>query len=54
MMLAFNPQLYPNNRFRPVDVQTQLTEHFLFGMASLKGHKLILKYQQERNKKTHP
>lgn len=54
MMLAFNPQLYPNNRYRPVDVQTQLTEHFLFGMASLKGHRLIIKYQQERNKKTHP
>jgi AcrR family transcriptional regulator len=53
MMLAFNPQAYPNNRFRLVDVQTQLTEHFLFGMASLKGHKLILKYQQERKKKSH-
>lgn len=52
MMLAFNPVIYPNNRFRLVDVQTQLTEHFLFGMASLKGHKRILHYQQERNKKS--
>ena len=51
MMLAFNPVIYPNNRFRLVDVQTQLTEHFLFGMASLKGHKRILHYLQERNKK---
>jgi AcrR family transcriptional regulator len=48
MMLAFNQQLFPNNKFRLVDVETQLTEHFLFGLASLKGHKLILKYQQER------
>ena len=29
---------------------TKLTEHFLFGLASQKGYKLILKYQQERLK----
>lgn len=51
MMLAFNQQLYPKNKFSLVTVETQLTEHFLFGLASLKGHKLILKYQQERLKK---
>jgi hypothetical protein len=32
-------------------VETQITEHFLFGLATQKGHKLILKYQQERLKK---
>jgi AcrR family transcriptional regulator len=51
MMLAFNQQLFPNNKFSLVAVETQLTEHFLFGLASPKGHKLILKYQQERLKK---
>lgn len=52
MTLAFNQQLFPKNKYRLVDVETQLTEHYLFGIASLKGHKLILKYQQDRTKKT--
>ena len=52
LVLAFNQELFPKNKFRLVDVETQLTEHYLFGIASLKGHKLILKYQRDRNKKT--
>jgi len=50
MMLAFNQQLFPKNKFSLVVVEIQLTEHFLFGLASPKGYKLILKYQQERFK----
>ncbi len=52
MMLAFNQQLFPKNKYNLAYVETQLTEHFLFGLASQKGYKLILKYQQERIKKT--
>ena len=52
MMLAFNQQIFPKNKYRLVDLETQLTEHYLFGIASLKGHKLILKYQLDRSKKT--
>ena len=51
MLLPFNQQVYPQSKFRLVDVEIALTEHFLFGLASSKGHKLILKYQQERIKK---
>ncbi len=51
MMMAFNQQIFPKNKFSLVEVETHLTEHFLFGLASLKGHKLILKYQQDRTKK---
>jgi TetR/AcrR family transcriptional regulator, cholesterol catabolism regulator len=51
MMLAFNQQVFPKNKYSLVQVETQLTEHFLFGLASQKGHKLILKYQQDRLKK---
>jgi len=51
MMLPFNQQVYPKNKFRLIDVEIALTEHFLFGLSSPKGHKLILKYQQERIKK---
>jgi AcrR family transcriptional regulator len=52
IMLAFNQQVFPKAMFRLADVENRLTEHFLFGIASLKGHKLILKYQKERQKTT--
>ena len=52
MMLAFNQQVFPKNKYRLVNVETQLTEHYLFGIATLKGHKLILKYQQDRTQTT--
>jgi len=48
MMMAFNQQLFPQSRFALVEVETQLTEHYLYGLATLKGHKLITKYQQAR------
>ncbi len=53
MMLCFNQQLYPKSKYTLIEVETQLTEHFLFGLATLKGHKLITKYQQDRLKQQH-
>lgn len=50
IMLPFNQQIFPKNKFRLVDVETQLTEHYLFGLVTAKGHKLITRYQQERIK----
>ncbi|MCO4294528.1 TetR/AcrR family transcriptional regulator [Solitalea sp. MAHUQ-68] len=43
---VFNPLYYPSTRFNISDVQYQLTEHFMHGVATLKGHKLINKYLQ--------
>lgn len=51
MMLPFNQQVFPKSKYRLIDVEVELTEHFLFGLATLKGHKLIIKYQQDRLKK---
>ena len=51
MMLSFNQQVFLKLKFKLVDIETQLTEHYLFGLATLKGHKLILKYQQDRSQK---
>jgi AcrR family transcriptional regulator len=51
MMLAFNQQLYPKKKYSLVEVETQLTVHFLYGVATSKGFKLITKYQSERTKK---
>lgn len=50
MFLPFNPELFPKSKFNLVDLEHQLIEHFLFGVATLKGHKLIVKYQQQRKK----
>ena len=53
MMMPFNPEFYSRSRHNLGEVERQLIEHYLFGVASLKGHKLILKYQQDRLKKQH-
>jgi TetR/AcrR family transcriptional regulator, cholesterol catabolism regulator len=44
--LAFNPAVYPADKFSIVEVQLTLVEHFLYGICTLKGHKLINKYKQ--------
>jgi hypothetical protein len=41
-----NPSIFPPDKFNHVDVQIQLLDHFLHGIATLKGHKLINKYRQ--------
>ena len=51
IMLSFNTQVFPNNRNNVVYIEQQLLEHFLNGLASPKGHKLIQKYKSQRIKK---
>lgn len=50
MFLPFHPEIFPKSKFNIVTLEHQLIEHFLFGVTNIKGHKLILKYQQQRNK----
>lgn len=50
MMLAFNQDIFPSSKFNLAELHGNIIEHFLFGVASLKGYKLIIKYQQERLK----
>jgi AcrR family transcriptional regulator len=52
ILLPFNQHLFPKNKFSMAVIQVQLTELYLFGIATPKGYKLILKYQQERLKST--
>jgi AcrR family transcriptional regulator len=51
VMFPFNPEIFPKSKFNLVDLEQQMIEYFLFGIASLKGYKLILKYKKERSKK---
>jgi AcrR family transcriptional regulator len=50
VMAAFNQELFPSNKYNLATLNKEIMEHFLFGVSSLKGYKLILKYQQERIK----
>ena len=52
MMLPFNQSLFPKTKYSLLKVEIAFTTHFIFGLATIKGHKLITKYQQDRTKKT--
>ncbi|GAB3297087.1 TetR/AcrR family transcriptional regulator [Hymenobacter humi] len=43
--LMFNAELYPPGQFVPQRVSRVFDEHFLLGVASLKGHKLINEFR---------
>jgi TetR/AcrR family transcriptional regulator, cholesterol catabolism regulator len=44
IMLPFNIAVYSRDKFDLVKVETELALHYMFGLATLKGHKLIEKY----------
>ena len=48
MMIAFNMNVFPLRKYNLADVTLEIIEHYLYGLATLKGHKLILKYKQEK------
>jgi len=43
--LGFDTKLFPISEFRTWHVQFQFLEHFIFGICTLKGHKLLNKYK---------
>ena len=43
--LQFDPELYPPRVFANERVSVALLEHFMLGVATLKGHKLINQYR---------
>ena len=49
--LPFHPDFHTKVRSDLADKEEELLFNFLFGLVSQKGYKLILKYQQEKNKK---
>lgn len=52
MMLPFSPSFRTVRKYDLADLEIELTLHFLYGIVNPKGYKLILKYQEERNKTT--
>ena len=50
MFLPFNQDIFPLNKYNHVKVEIETIEHFLYGLATTKAHKLIAKYKIERTK----
>jgi hypothetical protein len=50
MMVAFNIDLFPPTKYSLADVSKEIIEHYVHGLVSLKGYKLIVKYKEERLK----
>ncbi len=44
--LGFNTEAFPHEQFNISEVQVALLEHFLYGVVTLKGYKLINKYRK--------
>lgn len=51
IMLPFNSDVFPNNRTQLLHIEQELLEHFLYGLATPKGQKLIQKYKSQRTQK---
>lgn len=51
MMVPFAMAASSPTKFNLADVTRETMEHFLFGLSTLKGHKLIIKYKEEQLKK---
>ena len=51
MMIPFNVATFPPGKYNLGDLSEKIIEHFVYGLATIKGHKLIQKYNQQRQKK---
>lgn len=48
--LVFNPEMFPMGKNSLSTVVAEITDNFLYGLATAKGQKLIQKYKQQRLK----
>jgi TetR/AcrR family transcriptional regulator, cholesterol catabolism regulator len=53
IFVAFNPEVFPPTKYNLVKVETEIMEHFLFGICTAKGQKQIEKYKKQREKTNH-
>ncbi len=52
MMIPFNVSVFPPGKYNLATLSEKIIEHFVFGLATVKGHKLIQKYNEQRQKKS--
>ena len=51
MLIAFHPEFLRSTKHPLAVLQQELLELFLYGLVNSKGHKMIAKYKQQREKK---
>ena len=51
VMMAFNLSVFPAKKYSLLEVTQEIIDHYLYGLATIKGHKLILKYKEQRKNK---
>ncbi len=51
VLIPFNPGFQAKVKHNLAEIEEEIILHYLYGLVNLKGHKMILKYQQDRNKK---
>lgn len=52
IFLVFNPENFPHSKHSVATLVSEVTDNFLYGLASAKGVKMIQKYRQQRQKTT--
>jgi AcrR family transcriptional regulator len=50
IMMTFNMDVFPPNKYDLGNVTREIITHYLYGLSTLKGYKLILKYNEQRQK----
>jgi TetR/AcrR family transcriptional regulator, cholesterol catabolism regulator len=50
MMIPFNVAVFPPGKYNLASLSEIIIEHFVYGLATIKGHKLIQKYNEQRQK----
>jgi TetR/AcrR family transcriptional regulator, cholesterol catabolism regulator len=51
MMIPFNVNVFPPGKYNLAATSGLIIENFTYGLATIKGHKLIQKYNDQRQKK---
>lgn len=51
IMIPFNVSVFPPGKYNLATTSQLIIEHFVYGLATIKGHKLIQKYNEQRQKK---
>ncbi len=49
-MIPFNVSVFPPGRYNLAVISELILENFTYGLATIKGHKLIQKYNDQRKK----
>lgn len=50
MIIPFNITVFPPGKYDLATLSQEILNHFIYGLATTKGHKLIQKYNQQRQK----